>query len=564
MKWTYGVTTVPDRFGELLPRTLASLARAGFDQPRLFIDGPGPLPGNLDTYEVTRRVPRIRTHGNWVLSAYELFIREPTAERYAIFQDDLITYPNLRQYLEACAYPKNGYWNLYTFPENDKKNPGWSLSNQLGYGALALVFSNEALRTLLSQRHLVERPLDANRGWRSVDGGIVSAMKKAGWKEYVHSPSLTQHIGHVSSMGNKEQPYAKSFRGEDFDALSLIDPARPAKVSAVHTSASRTKRIGLVGYNCNTGLGELNRQIATYGGVQAWLVKPHKHLPTNPPHPDVETILCPQGSNRHFDQFFKQVDTVVFCETPYYPNLVETAVNLRKRIVVVPMLEWMPHGAKGWPKQCSLFLCPTKQCYETFERVVKCVDFPWPIDTERFKFQLREKASRFLFLNGHGGWEGRKGASVVREAQRLWPEMPLLVRSQVSEGWPLDTEFLLETASNADLYARGDVLLAPHSVDGLGLEPLEAMACGMPVITTNGKPWNENPALGRIAATVSKRVIKRPIDWYSPDPQSLIDICKGDLGIDISKQSQEVRAWAESRSWSKKAEEFQSLVRGID
>src|SRR3990167_3648411 len=246
LKWSYGVTTVPERLESgLLVTTLNSLNSAGFDKPRIFIDGDkeNDLWRNLIRpkeagglgfvgLEMTFRYPRIRTHGNWVLTLYELFIREPTADRYAVFQDDFITCKNLRAYLESVPYPDKGYLNLYTFPANQARFPmegqtgrqrfGWMLSNQFGRGAVALVFNREVALALLSSPHMVERPLDPNRGWKAVDGGIVTALAKVGIKEYVHNPSLVQHTGLVSSMRNKPHKLAESFQGEEFDALELL------------------------------------------------------------------------------------------------------------------------------------------------------------------------------------------------------------------------------------------------------------------------------------------------------------------------------------------------------
>jgi len=224
MKWSYGVTTVAERFEDLLPKTLASLATAGFDEPRLFIDGATEVPDHLRHYDITYRPPpNIRTFGNWVLSAWELYLREPTADRYAIFQDDFVTYNNLRAYLERVEYPEKTYLNLYTFPrEHKERSKGFYPSRQHGKGAVALVFSNEALRVLLATEHMVNRPLSAKRGWRAVDGGIVETMRKLGWREMVHNPSLVQHTGDISTMKNRPHPKAPAFMGEDFDALDLL------------------------------------------------------------------------------------------------------------------------------------------------------------------------------------------------------------------------------------------------------------------------------------------------------------------------------------------------------
>lgn len=227
MEWSYGVTSVASRAATLLPRTITSLAKAGFTEPRLFFDGlPGALPGEVNCLPKTIRDTSVRTAGHWVLSAYELYLRNPQADRFAIFQDDLVTYLNLREYLERARYPEPGYLNLLTYPENHRLAPdarGWHLSNQLGRGATALVFNRPAITALLSQTYLVSRPQDKRKGWKSIDGGIVCALKNAGFKEYVHNPSLIQHTGEVSSMGNRVLAPADTFMGEEFDALSLLN-----------------------------------------------------------------------------------------------------------------------------------------------------------------------------------------------------------------------------------------------------------------------------------------------------------------------------------------------------
>lgn len=217
---------MPRRRNTLLPKTLFSLRQAGFESPILFVDGdydPLSWRGQFNL-EVSVRTTNIRTFGNWMLGMLELYIREPNADRYAMFQDDFVTYKNLRQYLEYCKYPDNGYWNLYTFPQNQELAPareGWYESNQRGRGAVALVFDRKTLLLVLGSDHMLNRPQNASRGWKAVDGGIVTAMTKIGYKEYVHNPSLVQHTGEISTMLNRKHPLAVSFLGEDFDAMNL-------------------------------------------------------------------------------------------------------------------------------------------------------------------------------------------------------------------------------------------------------------------------------------------------------------------------------------------------------
>lgn len=227
LTWAYGVTTVPQRRKDLLPRTLLSLKKSGFPNPHLFIDGDWDYQSWNAEFGLgcTMRYPRIRVFGNWMLSLGELYIRQPKADFYAIFQDDFVTGLNLRQYLEKGLFPEKGYLNLYTFPENQARTlsePGWYRSNQGGKGAVALVFSLAGVKLLLAHNHMVSRPPDPVRGHKFVDGGIVDTMKKCGWAEYIHNPSLVQHTGKASSHGNYPQPLAPSFKGEDFDFLTLL------------------------------------------------------------------------------------------------------------------------------------------------------------------------------------------------------------------------------------------------------------------------------------------------------------------------------------------------------
>lgn len=235
MKWAYGLTTVPQRRQDLLVQTLSSLSKAGFPEPRLFIDGvDNATAHHLYGYfnlPMVCRYPTIRAYGNWILGLAELYIREPTADRYAMFQDDFVTYHNLRQYLEVTPYPDHGYLNLYTFISNQSICPkdssgrnkvGWYLSNQFGRGAVALVFDRPTVLTLLTHQHMVDRPMNAHRGHKSIDGGVVTALTKAGWYEYVHNPSLVQHVGLLSTMGHLPHKKSTSFLGEEFDALRLV------------------------------------------------------------------------------------------------------------------------------------------------------------------------------------------------------------------------------------------------------------------------------------------------------------------------------------------------------
>lgn len=252
-KWAYGVTSCAERVDTLLPKTLLSLAHAGFDKPRVFIDGckdsaaiaislaqRSPM---LVGIEVSCHYPAMKTVGNWVAGLWELLVRNPTADRFAMFQDDLVICKDVRRYLDASHWPAKGYLNLLTFPSNQGVAPrspagrgaGWFEARecyngplyhgkvgQKGLGAVALCFTREAVLDILSSRHVVERPLDAVWATKKLDGMVVTAMNQLGWREYCHDPSLVQHTGEVSSIGNRPHPLAPSFRGEQWSAMEVL------------------------------------------------------------------------------------------------------------------------------------------------------------------------------------------------------------------------------------------------------------------------------------------------------------------------------------------------------
>lgn len=246
--WSYGVTTVPQRRDNLLPRTLTSLYRAGWPVPRLFVDGSKDLQGWEKQFglEVTVRGSNLKTFGNWILSLWELYIRNPLADRFALFQDDVVTYRNTRQYLDRLPYPERGYLNLYTFMENESiplyKPRGFhealplitanaqryhGKQQQGGRSATALVFNRPAVQALLASHVVAGKPCSATYPTNRVDGAVVEALNQAGFREYVHNPSLVQHTGELSSMGHNRggksiyEP-ARSFLGEEYDALELL------------------------------------------------------------------------------------------------------------------------------------------------------------------------------------------------------------------------------------------------------------------------------------------------------------------------------------------------------
>lgn len=241
--WAYGVLTIRSRKVKELPTTLKSLAEAGFPEPRLFVDGLG----HLESFDyeaefelpVTNHCPLVRLFGNWWLALWELYLRNPLADFFALFNDDILLYKNLRAYLEADQPGSNpldpqrtkGYCNLFTVPASGKdllnRNEtllGWHESNQMAQGGAGLVFHRYVLLNLFSSRTMIEKPLLTNhKAWKNVDGSVCDALNAIGYKEHIHYPSLIQLQPIESSIGNEPMPLSDCFWGENYDALKLLE-----------------------------------------------------------------------------------------------------------------------------------------------------------------------------------------------------------------------------------------------------------------------------------------------------------------------------------------------------
>lgn len=253
MNWVYGITTVPSRQKTYLKDTLQSLVHAGFHHPVLFVDGCedrfqfasylascSPLFVGL---EIVPRLPAIGVFGNWALGLMELYIRNPRAERYAMFQDDVLLVKNLREYLEKLPLPDLHYWNLYTGCTNEYLIKDAAIGfreaglvsgghmnpkrEQTGRGALALVFNRDTMVRLLSSPIFVMKPQNPVNQTACLDGTIVASLNPLKVREQIHNPSLAQHIGIKSSIGKEPDRRALSFPGENFDALELLKCKSP-------------------------------------------------------------------------------------------------------------------------------------------------------------------------------------------------------------------------------------------------------------------------------------------------------------------------------------------------
>jgi hypothetical protein len=222
-EWAVGIVTAP-REEPTLERCGKSLIAAGWDSPRLFAEPGTEIPADLQHLPRTQRDVKANAWGNWYLALHELMTRQPKADAYMVCQDDTLfasgdSSQTLREYLERALWPdeETGVVSIYCSSAYANNGHGWILrQGKWVWGALAFIWPRESLRHFLATQGA---EWTAQERERKVDIAVGFWQQNYGKSVYFSSPSLTQHIGDVSTIwgrGNKAsgRRAAKEFVGD--------------------------------------------------------------------------------------------------------------------------------------------------------------------------------------------------------------------------------------------------------------------------------------------------------------------------------------------------------------
>ncbi len=332
-------------------------------------------------------------------------------------------------------------------------------------------------------------------------------------------------------------------------------------------------RVGLIGYSCDTGLGTINRAFFEKLPFRSWLVVDHPSLGHSAlPNggrcvvlggpSDRSYLPAPQdGSQRkQLDQWLKEVDVVFAVERPYVQGLWSLARRYGVKTVLMPMSEWFrPNDPET--AYVDIFLAPTRACADQLAGAglgSRTCYIPLPVDTDRFSFRRRTRARLFVHYRGWGGYAERKGTDIVIEAARRLPDVPFLIRYQrpinTALPLPMNVHVLDAVSTPEQLYSVGDIAVQPSRWEGVGLQILEAMSCGLPTLVPDAAPMNEYPADRSLC--IGARKVPVLIDghpWIAAEivVDSLVEAIRTLHKTDIGPMSDAARAKMIERSWTR-------------
>lgn len=234
----------------------------------------------------------------------------------------------------------------------------------------------------------------------------------------------------------------------------------------------------------------------------------------------------------------------------------------------------------------SLFdflICNTKRHYSVFKDFENCFFVPWGTDTNIYfpkKDFLKDK-EQIVFFHSSGMNPNRKGTDIVINAFRKveCKEIKLIIHSQIPLPKDLMNDIIIDkrielivgTVKPPGLYHLTDIYLYPTRLDGIGLTIMEALASGLPVVTTDNPPMNEFVIQGVNGFLIKVNEFHKRSDNYYWD-ESICDI--GNLAeiiqkiaygdVDINKLSEQSRNYSlDYLNWERNSQKLSGIFGNI-
>lgn len=344
-------------------------------------------------------------------------------------------------------------------------------------------------------------------------------------------------------------------------------------------------KIGCIGYANNSGLGN-------------YISNFRKHLPLDSQfvirHPEKGTfsvdIPYTYGSiDARERELIEYLDThcpdiVLIIETAFNDAFFEILHSRKIKVVYVPMIDCKSVTViQPFSPYISAILNHTTYGYALYQSKTywKNYHIPYPVDTDYFNPSvLDEPKYDFLHSEGWGGSGFRKATDQVFVAFRQLTYQALdatmfvssqphdHIHSQLIRNIKGVTIKVCDCPEAINIYKNGRVYIAPSRREGLGLPILEAMACGLPVITTDAPPMNEwlegSPLL--VPSMEEQHLPYGDVPMYMPNPFELMQ--RMQYAYDHPKHMQRIgeqnREIAEKKfSWHALHDKYIAFFKGL-
>ncbi len=269
-----------------------------------------------------------------------------------------------------------------------------------------------------------------------------------------------------------------------------------------------------------------------------------------------------------------EIEVILFNEQRYYEPII---MAKEMGIKVGGYVDYYTLATVSFFQIYDFVICNTKRHFSVFGNHKQAYYVPWGTNTNLFKADSYNLAENGVvtFFASVGYAPKRKGADKILQAFSLLDkecQCKLIIHTQVDilKDFPelKDTveklsnigklQIIEEEVTAPGLYYMGDVYVYPSWLDGIGLTLIEALASGLPIITTNCAPMNEFGSDEIRKLVDVDRYISREDAYYWPLSIVSIDSLKTAMEyyIDNAERLPELkrkaREWAENYGdWSR-------------
>lgn len=228
----------------------------------------------------------------------------------------------------------------------------------------------------------------------------------------------------------------------------------------------------------------------------------------------------------------------------------------------------------------DVLLCNTRRHHSVFAEHPQALYIPWGTDLELFSGSYEPvDPEALVFFHSAGMNPLRKGTLIALQAFQqlrgpcrfvLHLQQPLACYPAIAALCQSDPriEVINVTIGAPGLYHRGDVYVYPTVLEGIGLTMMEALACGLPVITTDCPPMSEfvqHAVSGRLVPPMHYRGRADGYYWAesycSPDQVAEAMQFYLDQRDQLASFKRQARAQAEAQlNWKNNAAELPHLL----
>lgn len=221
----------------------------------------------------------------------------------------------------------------------------------------------------------------------------------------------------------------------------------------------------------------------------------------------------------------RRLDLVIFNEQ------ISWEIILHARSLGIPLgayVDYYTRTTVPFFRAYDFLFCNTRRHHGVFRDHPQAFFLPWGTDCEMYRPRNRPTRAdvlTFFHSAGMGGTNTRKGTDLlVRAFGAVTGSARLVIHSQIplAEYPGLNAivrgheriDFIEETVGPPGLYHLGDVYVYPTRLEGIGLTVPEALASGLPVITTDSPPMSEFVIPGVNGQLVDVAAIRTRGDGY--------------------------------------------------